>query len=84
VRWASASGDFSEIHYDKNFAQSQGLPGIVLHSRLVTAFLGQLLTDWIGNRGIIRKLPCNYRGMLFPNDDIVCKGKITRKYIQDN
>ena len=33
VKYAGASRDFSEIHYDKDFALGVGLPGVILHGR---------------------------------------------------
>ena len=51
VLWAAGSGDFYQIHYDKDFAQGTGLPGLIVHGALKNAFLGQLLHDWIGERG---------------------------------
>ena len=56
VKWAGASGDFYEIHYDKDFATAAGLPGVIVHGRLKSAFLGQLLTDWIGEEGTVEKM----------------------------
>lgn len=84
VMWAGASGDYYEIHYDKDFAQSTGLPGVIVHGRLKAAFLGQFMTDWAGEQGSLKKLTCSYRGMDFPGEDLVCKGKVTKKYIEDN
>ena len=75
VKWAGASGDFYEVHYDKDFAKSQGLDGVILHGRLKAAFLGEMITDWIGAEGILEKLSCQYRGMDIPDEDFVCKGK---------
>ena len=43
VLWAAGSGDFYQIHYDKDFAISTGLKGIIVHGALKNAFLGQLL-----------------------------------------
>lgn len=83
VMWAAASGDFYQIHYDKDFALSTGLPNIIVHGALKHAFLGQLLHDWIGNEGRIKRFGCSYRGMDFPNQDIICRGIVTRKYEQD-
>lgn len=83
VMWASASGDLGAIHYDKDFALSRGLPGVIVHGWLTASFLLQMLSLWVG-KGNIRKLSCNFRGMHFPNEDIICKGKIVKKYIQDN
>ena len=42
--------------------------------------LGQLVHDWVGNSGKIKKYGCSYRGMDFPNEDITCKGVVTKKY----
>ncbi len=83
VMWAGASGDYNPIHYDKDFAQSRGLPSIIVQGQLVGSFLGQLVTDWMGDKGTLRKLNCSYKGMNYPGDIITCKGKVSRKYIQD-
>ena len=40
VKYAGASGDYYQIHYDKDFAQSTGLEDIILHGALKNAFLG--------------------------------------------
>ena len=83
VMWAAASGDYYPIHYDKDFAQSKGLTSVIVHGQLVASFLGQLITDWIGEQGSLRKLTCNYRGMNFPGEAIICQGKISKKYIKN-
>ena len=80
VQWAAGSGDFYQIHYDKDFAQSTGLKGIIVHGALKHAFLGQLVHDLVGNEGRIKQFGCSYRGMDYPTEDIVCRGIVTRKY----
>ena len=80
VRYAGASGDFYEIHYDKDYAVGNGLPGPILHGALKSAFLGQLVTDWIREGGTLRRLTCQYRGMDVPGDKLTASGKVTRKY----
>ena len=83
VRYAGASGDFYEIHYDKDFAMGNNLPGPILHGALKNAFLGQLITDWIGEAGTLRRLSCQYRGMDQPGKPLYCKGTVTRKYVEE-
>ena len=83
VMWAGVSGDYNEIHYDKEFAQSKSLPGVIVQGQLAYSFLGQLITDWIGEQGSLRKLTCSYKGMNFPDEPLVCKGKVNRKYVED-
>lgn len=80
VMWAAASGDFYQIHYDKDFAQSTGLNGLIVHGALKHAFLGQLVHDWAGEQGHVKKFGYQYRSMDEPNQDIVCHGVITKKY----
>jgi acyl dehydratase len=84
VKWAGAAEDWYEIHYDKDFALSKKLPGVIVHGRLKASFLGQLVTDWIGEKGVVRKLACSYRGVDVPGAELTCKGKVTRKYVKDN
>lgn len=83
VKWAGASGDYYQIHYDKDFAQGTGLPGIIVHGRLRASFMVQLMTDWIGEGGTLKKISCQQRGMDFPGEQLVCKGKVTKKYAEN-
>ena len=82
VRWAGASGDFYQIHYDKDFALGNNLDGLIIHGALKSAWLGQLLTDWVGEGGFIRSYGCSYRGMDVPEDALTCKGTVTKKYLE--
>ena len=61
-------------------AAASGLKGLIVHGALKNAFLGQLLHDWIGEKGELRKFGCSYRGMDEPNQDILCRGVVTKKY----
>jgi len=83
VKYAGASGDYYQIHYDKDFAVSTGLPGVIVHGWLALAFLGQMVTDWLGERGTLVKLNGSYRGMNRVAEDIICNGRVTKKYTED-
>ena len=82
VKYAGASGDYYQIHYDKEFAAGNELDGVILHGALKNAFLGQLVTQWMGPRGYLKRLACQYRGMDTPGSPITAKGTVTRKYQQ--
>lgn len=83
VMWAGASGDYNPIHYDKDFALSRGLPGIIVHGQLAGCFLGQMMTDWAGEQGSVSKLTFAYRGMNFPGEALTCRGTVTKKYTHE-
>lgn len=80
VQYAGAQGDFYEIHYDQDFARSVGLPGVILHGLLKAAFLGQLLTDWLGDEGELKTFEVSYRGTDVPAKPYRCRGKVTKVY----
>lgn len=93
VKWAGASGDFNPLHYEDAFAASQGVGKPIVHGQLKRAWLVQLMTDWIGEQGILKKFSCQFRAMDYPRlmkdmfepqegETWWCKGKVTKKYIE--
>ena len=82
VKWAGASEDYYPIHYDKDIAIANKLPSVIVHGRYKAACLGHLMTSWIGDEGVLKKLSANYRGMDLPCSVITGKGKVTKKYTQ--
>lgn len=83
VKYAGASGDYYQIHYDQNFAKNNGLPDVILHGALKGSWLGQVMTDWIGEDGTLKKLVTQYRGMDVPGTPILGKGIVKRKYTEN-
>ena len=94
ARWAGASGDFVPLHYDDVFARASGLPGVIVHGALKRQWLVQLMTDWSGEEGNLRKFSCQYRAIDFPRPMKTLtesqegetwwgKGKVTKKYIEN-
>jgi acyl dehydratase len=79
VMYAGASGDYYQIHYDQEYARGNGLSDVILHGALKNAFLGQLMTDWVGEHGSLRKLSVQYRGMDVPGTPIYAKGLVKKK-----
>jgi acyl dehydratase len=84
VMWAGASGEFSEMHYDKGVALQKGFPGIVVHGMLMASFLAQLITDWIGERGDLKRIKTRNEQFVLVNEDIICKGSVAKKYVENN
>lgn len=93
VRWAGASGDFNPLHYDDPFAEVSGVGKPVIHGALKRQWLIQLMTDWIGEQGMLKKFSCQYRMFDYPRlmktmtephegETWWCKGKVTNKYVE--
>jgi len=71
------------IHYSKDFAIHDGLQDVAVHRALLGSFLGQLLTSWLGDDGMIKRLEWSVRGSAFPGDKVACKGKVTAKEVRN-
>ena len=73
VRYAGASGDFNPIHIDDEFAKSVGLPGRILHGLYTMAQVARAQTEAAGGPDKLRRLSVQFRGMGFPEQEIVVR-----------
>ena len=71
-RYAEASGDPNPIHFDPDFAQKVGLPGVILHGLWSMAQVARAHTDAAGgDPRALKRLRVQFRGMGFPEQEIV-------------
>ena len=79
-RYAGASGDFNPIHIDLDFAKSVGLPQNILHGLYSMAQVARACTDAAGgDPRSLRRLSVQFRGMGFPEQEIVVSGEVTEE-----
>jgi acyl dehydratase len=77
-RYAGASGDFNPIHIDAEFAQSVGLPGRILHGLWMMAQVARAVSAAGDGPESLRRLEVQFRGMGFPEQEIVVNGSVKR------
>lgn len=77
VKYAGATGDFYELHYDIDFAKSLGHPDVALHGMLKAAYLARVVTDWLGPHGDLLELSVHYRGLDYRDREFLCGGVVT-------
>lgn len=82
-RYAAVNDEFVYIHMDDEAGKAAGQPGVFGMGNLRFAYLHNMLRDWAGVTGRIKKLSIQYRGLNLKNDLLTCRGKIARKYVQD-
>ena len=84
LKWGAAVNDYGPHHYDLQFAnQMLGLPNVIAHGPHNAACLAQLVTNWIGGEGMLRKHYAEMRGNVFPGDMMTFQGKVANKYMKD-
>ncbi len=72
------------IHFDHPYATNRrGLPSIVAPGNMGVDYYAQLLSDWAGEKGKLRKLSVQYRNFLVPGDTLECGGRIISKHVDD-
>ena len=79
VKYAAATGDYYQAHYDKDIAVEMGLPGVIVQGGLVLSYLEKMVIEWMGNDGKLEELGGSYRGIMPVNEEIFCHGKVGEK-----
>jgi acyl dehydratase len=82
VKYAGASGDFNPMHTVEPYAREAGMKSVFAHGMLTMGFVGQLLTRWVDIR-CIKEFKVRFKEIVWPEDIITCKGKVSRKYETD-
>lgn len=81
--WDSNSAAGVARHIDPQYARADGLPAAFDVGAQRNAWLGQLVTDWMGDAGDLIELSCRYRKLIFVGDTPTCIGVVTEKYRED-
>jgi acyl dehydratase len=84
VRYCAASNDFSPIHFDDPYARSRGQRSVIVQGFFKAACLGQMLSDWAGPQGWVKKFATKYQRVNLPYDPMTCRGKVIRKYVESD
>jgi acyl dehydratase len=77
VKYAAGSGDFNPLHYDPDFPQARDIGDNIVHGRLKYAALGQLVSDWLGHAGFLRRISASYLGMDRRGEPFTCRGRVS-------
>jgi acyl dehydratase len=83
MMWAGAVDDYNRIHAEGGAVNRAGYSKSIVFGPLICAFLRQMLTSWMGVDGWLRKITVRHNAPAYVNEDIVCKGRISAKYIKD-
>ena len=81
--FAAATAEFVDIHYDRAFAQSVGLPDTIIQGWYKTATIAQMLKDWVGDGTALKRLTVQHRGMDLAGNTLTAGGKVIKVSQED-
>ena len=84
VMYSAATWDFARVHYDRDFVQSRGRQTPFVDGQMLGAFLAEMVVNWIGDNGTLKKMDFRFRKMLSPGDSIICKGTVAEKSTEND
>jgi hypothetical protein len=76
-RFAAVNDEFVDIHMDDGAGQAAGYPGAFGMGNLQWAFIHNMLRDWVGPKGRIVRVACQFRGPNLRNTVVSAHGTIT-------
>lgn len=83
VKQVSGSQDYNPVHHNPEFARSSGHRSIFVNTGFMEGCFSHMLTDFVGDNGWVCKFRMEMRRMNIPGDTISFKGKVVKKYIND-
>lgn len=82
VKYAGSSGDFNPIHHDQTFAEGSGNPTVFAMGMMNAGILSRLVSDYAGLENL-RKYRVRFATRVWPGDSVTCKGKVTKKAVEN-
>jgi hypothetical protein len=91
IKWAGACGDFVPFHFEQDMALALGMKGVIVHGNLKRDWLIQMMTEFAGEEGFLKKISCKHIIIDYPRkmktldtsqdgETWQCKGNIVKKY----
>ena len=71
-------------HHRESVAKEVGVPGTYDYGPQRSSWMCSLITNWMGDAGVIKRVRTEMRRFNIMGDTTFCKGKVVRKYIKNN
>jgi acyl dehydratase len=75
-RYSAATWNTHRIHYDKDYATTEGYPGVLVQSHLHGAFLTKYCTDFVGRDGRLVDLSLRVRKFAVAGESLTVVGTL--------
>jgi len=77
VKYAEASGDFNQIHLDKEFAKKVGLDNVITHGMLIMAHLGKSIIN-LNSVSFLKHFSVQFCSITRLEEKLIFKGEVSK------
>jgi len=70
-------------HHRESVAKEVGVPGTYDYGPQRSSWMCSLITNWMGDAGVLKRVRTEMRRFNIVGDTTFCKGKVIRKYVKD-
>jgi acyl dehydratase len=81
--WAGNIDDYNPMHFEDERAKRSGYRTVIVFGPLMVSFMEQMIWDWIAPQGWLAKITARHNGPGYPNEDMILRGKVVKKYERD-
>ncbi len=78
-RYSAVTWNAHRIHYERQYAEREGHPDVLVQAHLHGAFLAQMVMDWAGPAARLLTFGWSNRARAVPGDTLTCTGRVTAK-----
>ena len=71
-------------HHRESVAKEVGVPGTYDYGPQRSSWMCSLITNWMGDAGVLKRVRTEMRRFNIMGDTTFCKGKVLRTYVKDN
>jgi acyl dehydratase len=75
-RYAAVNDEFVPIHMDDDAGKAAGMSGAFGMGNLQWAYLHNVVRDWLGDRGRILRLECQFRAVNTKGQSVESRGRV--------
>jgi acyl dehydratase len=71
------------VHWDEEYARAVGAPGAYDYGPQRSSWVMQLVTNWMGDDGWLKRFKVEIRRFVIVGDLVRCKGRVVRKFEEE-
>ncbi|WP_343575272.1 MaoC/PaaZ C-terminal domain-containing protein [Mycobacterium sp.] len=76
---SGSTWDYFPGHFDPDYAERHGHPGIFVNTMHIAGFADRIATDWAGPRSRVVRRKMRLVGSIYAGDTMVARGRVVAK-----